>query len=151
MLRGRDCSYVTVHRNETYLYFNDLRADAERPGDVPVYQHSKRSKRLQPDAGARRARVASSFPWSKSPDRTALGLLVRLCAAEIQSRCATNGRQVPDRTASTSFRQRDGVSSSKLLRPAAAARATTRRRASLSYLSPRVSRFSPRAPHSTSE
>ena len=72
-----------------------------------------------------RARVrVCSFPWSKPPDRTALELLVRLCATEIQSRCATNGRQIPDRAASTSFRQGEGsarqnacVSRPQLTRP----------------------------------
>jgi hypothetical protein len=85
-----------------------------------------------------RARVrVSSFPWSKPPDRTALELLVRLCAGETPVRFRGAARSTVDRcpiaaTASTSFRQGDGVNSSKRLRSAAAARGTTRRRASLS-------------------
>jgi hypothetical protein len=133
MLRGRHCSYVTVHRNETHLYFNDLSEDAERPGRHAPYTEQKGSKVLQPDAGARRARVrVSSFWWSKPPDRTASELLVRLAPVRFRAAARPTLDRCSLAAASTSFRQGDEFSSSKRLCPAAAARATTRRRASLS-------------------
>jgi hypothetical protein len=39
----------------------------------------------------------SSFSRSKPPDRSVLELLVRLCAGEIQSRCAIKSQQMSDR------------------------------------------------------
>jgi len=70
MLRGRHCSYVTVHRNETYLYFNDLRLNAERPVRRSPYTKiaKGRSGFSQMPVPAERA-FASSFPRSKPPDR----------------------------------------------------------------------------------
>jgi hypothetical protein len=46
---------------------------------------------------AERAFASSRSRGQKPPDRTGLDLLVRLRAGEIQSRCATNGRQMTAR------------------------------------------------------
>ena len=131
MLRGQHCSYVTVHRNETYLYFNELSEGAERPGRrAPcTEQIEAASARCR----SRRARVrVSSFWWSKPPDRTASELLVRLASVRFRAAARPTLDRCSLAAASTSFRQGDEFSSSKRLCPAAAARATTRRRASLS-------------------
>jgi hypothetical protein len=96
MLRGRHCSYVTVHRNETYLYFNDLRGDAERPGRRPriLREQSDRSSFSQmPPPRA----FASPRARGRNQRITPCELLVRLCAGETQSRCATKSRRMIDR------------------------------------------------------
>ena len=66
-------------------------------GDVPGILRERRVEAASARCRCRRARSRSSCTWSKSADRTVLGLLVRLCAGEIQSRCATKGRQMTDR------------------------------------------------------
>src|SRR5882762_10605419 len=106
MLRGRHCSYVTVHRNETYLYFNDLRGDAERPGRRPPYTKRAEDRAASARCRCRRTRVrVSSCSWSKPLDRTVLELLVRLRGAEIQRRCTIKVDRSPTAgTAPTSFR-----------------------------------------------
>jgi len=150
MLQGRHCSYVTVHRNETYLYFNELSEDAERPGRRAPSTEQKRIEAASARCRSRRARVrVSSFWWSKSPDRTASELLVRLASVRFRGAARPTVDRCPLAAASTSSRQGDEFSSSKRLCPAAAARATTRRRASLSCFrrESRVSRRERRTRH----
>jgi len=134
MLRGGHCSYVTVHRNETHLYFNDLSEGAERPGRRTPYTEQK--KRIEAASTRRQCPAArvrvSSFWWSKPPDRTASELLVRLASVRFRAAARPTVDRRPLAAASTSFRQGDEFRSSKRWRPAAATRATTRRRASLS-------------------
>jgi len=121
MLRGRHCSYVTVHRNETHLYFNDLSEGAERPGRRAPYTEQKRIEAASARCRSRRARVrVSSFWWSEPPDRTASELLVRLASVRFRAAARPTLDRCPLAPASTSFRQGDEFSSSKRLRPAAA-------------------------------
>src|SRR5258707_11221700 len=80
--------------------------------------------------------------WTSSPP------LRRRDSEPPRGQGSTDDRPLPPRPRQF---DRQRISSSKRLRPAPAARATTRRRALLSFVSPVVSRFSPPPPHPTPE
>src|SRR5882757_800152 len=125
MLQGLHCSYVTVHRNETYLYFNELSEDAERPGRRAPCTEQKRIEAASARCRSRRARVrVSSFWWSKSPDRTASELLVRLASVRFrgprdQRSTDARSRQRPHHfgKATNSVRQNGCVLRPQLVQP----------------------------------
>src|SRR5258706_6159536 len=119
MLRGPHCSYVTVHGNETYLYFNDLRGDAERPGRRPGILRERRVEAASARCRCRRARSrllvlvvetsGSHRTWTSSPP------LRRRDSEPLRDQGSTDDRPRPPRPRQFDRRR---ITSSKRLRPA---------------------------------
>jgi len=118
--------YGSQKRNLSLLQRLKRGSRTTRPTFAVILREQKdRSCFSQMPVPAERAFASSRSRGQKPPDRTGLDLLVRLRAGEIQSRCATNGRQMTARPlrprhfdkATESARQNGCVPRPQLARP----------------------------------